>query len=540
MRKLRVISIAAAGVAVISMITPVAASAKGAVPARPVIPHASTIGWGTCTSATLQRFGAECALVDVPLDYANPGGTKIQLAVSRVKHKVPDSQYQGVMLVNPGGPGGSGQIYSILQGFVPNGAGNAYDWIGFDPRGVGSSVPAVSCDANYFDFNRPSYIPVQTATLQKWLARSKGYAEDCAANNGAILQHLTTIDSAKDMNTLRVALGADQINYYGFSYGTYLGQVYGTLFPDKLRRAVFDSTVDPRRIWYAANLDQDVAFNSNIKIWFGWLAQYDAVYHLGKTEKAVEALFYKIEAKLTFAPAQGKIGGDEWVDLFLNAGYYQQTWLDLAQLFSDYVVKGDVASLIATYADTNTPGAPGADNGFAVYLGVQCTDTPWPQDWKTWSRDNWRIFAQAPFETWGNAWFNAPCIYWPAPAHKPVEIDGSKVKSLLLVDETLDAATPYSGSLEVRKRFPNSSLIALPGGTSHANSLNGDACLDNQIADYLATGALPARRAGDGADTTCTPLPVPVPDAAAAKKAAATTSGGSSALAGLGLVTVRR
>ncbi len=101
--------------------------------------------------------------------------------------------------------------------------------------------------------------------------------------NGAILDHLKTTDVAQDMDSLRKALGEKQINYYGFSYGTYLGQVYGTLYPKNVRRMVLDGNVDPRQVWYQANLDQDVAFDSNIKIYFGWLAKYDDVYHLGNT-----------------------------------------------------------------------------------------------------------------------------------------------------------------------------------------------------------------------------------------------------------------
>ncbi len=510
-----VVGVLAAGILVASGVAPV-----GAAPGSKAAPH-DTIDWGTCVDSRLQAAGAQCALLPVPLDYSEPSGAQIKIAVSRIMHKVPDSQAQGVMLVNPGGPGGSGLGLSRLGQFVPNHAGDYYDWIGFDPRGVGSSQPAVSCDPNYFDFNRPAYIPVQSSDLQKWLARSKGYADACAANNGPILAHLTTVDAANDMDSIRAALGVDQINYYGFSYGTYLGQVYSTLFPTHVRRMVLDSNVDPRNVWYEANLNQDVAFNQNIKIWFGWLAKYDDVYHLGKTEKAVETLFYKIEANLTFHPADGKIGGDEWVDIFLYAGYYQVTWLDLADAFARYIQNNDVANLEDEYLGAD---GLGDDNGFAVYNGVQCTDVQWPQQWSTWAHDNWKTFARAPFETWANAWFNAPCLYWPAKAQTPITIDGSKVQSALLIDETLDAATPYEGSLQVRKLYPNSSLIALPGGTSHANSLDGDACLDDQIADYLASGKLPARKPGNGPDATCEPLPVPVPDAATAPSAAKTGS----------------
>jgi len=140
-----------------------------------------------------------------------------------------------------------------------------------------------------------------------------------------------------------------------------------------------------------------------------------------------------------------------------------------------------------------------------------------------------KLLEKAPFETWGNAWFNAPCLYWPAKAGKPATINGSKVASVLLIDETLDAATPYPGSLEVRKLYPHSSLIAEPGGTSHADSLFGNACVDDQIADYLATGKLPTRKKGDGADTTCAPLPIPDPTAAGLSASVAGSSGSARA-----------
>jgi pimeloyl-ACP methyl ester carboxylesterase len=332
---------------------------------------------------------------------------------------------------------------------------------------------------------------------------------------------MTTIDSARDMDRIRAALGQQKINYYGFSYGTYLGQVYSTLFPQRVRRIVLDSNVDPRTVWYQANLNQDFAFDKVIEIWFGWVATYNSVYHLGATESAVEHLFYATEDKLRFQPADGKIGPAEWTDVFTPAAYNQAFWTALAGAFAGYVHNAEAATLEAIYVFVQ---GLGNDNTFAVYNAVQCTDTQWPLSWKKWQRDNSRIFDKAPFLTWDNVWFNAPCLTWPAPAHEPLEIEGGTVAPLL-IDETLDAATPFPGSLEVRKLFPKSSLIALPGGTSHANSLSGDACLDNQIADYLATGKLPARKPGNGPDTTCAPLPLPVPKAATTTTAAQTAQG---------------
>lgn len=488
----------------------VAASAVGFTPAP--------IHWGDCTSARLTAAGAQCGFLEVPLDYADPGGTKISLAVSRVTHKTPQSQ--GIMLVNPGGPGGSGLGLSTLGSSVPDHAGDAYDWIGFDPRGVGASKPALSCDPDYFTYDRPSYLPTTPKVEQTWLTSSKSYATACA-KNGALLEHMKTTDVAQDMDSLRKALGQAQINYYGFSYGTYLGQVYATLYPQRVRRMVLDSSVDPRNVWYQANLNQDVAFNRNIKIYFSWLAKYDSIYHLGATENAVEQLWYQQQAALARNPAGGLIGGDEWTDIFLQAGYYRFGWEDMAKAFAGWVHDGNWQNLKSLY---DASSGLGDDNDFAAYLAVQCTDVQWPRNWNRWRVDNWATYLRAPFETWGNAWYNAPCRDWPAAPGKPVDVDGSKVASALLIDETLDAATPYEGSLEVRKRFPHASLIAEPGGATHADSLSGDACVDDQVAQYLATGKLPPRKAGNGADATCAPLPDPVPSTADAPKAAGQAS----------------
>ena len=472
---------------------------------------AASVAWTPCNPSSTDPTAPVCGYLSVPLDHDKPNGTKIKLALSMVKHTVTADKYQGIMLVNPGGPGGSGLGLSVLGKYVPNGAGDAYDWIGFDPRGVGSSVPSLTCIADYSKGPRPEYVPLTPSLEKTWLARSKAYAEACGKNGGELLKHMRTTDVAQDMESIRAAMRVKQINFYGFSYGTYLGQVYSTLFPSKVRRMVLDSNVDPTRVFYQANLDQDIAFERNMKIWWKWVADYDAVYHLGKTEAAVERNWYLEKERLRAKPAGGVVGADEWTDIFLGAGYYQVTWLELAQVWADWTSNHDPAPVVAEYESSDSPTD---DNGFAVYNAVQCTDAPWPKSWDTWKRDNWSTFTKAPYETWGNAWFNAPCLYWPAKAGPAVDVDGSKVAPILLIDETLDAATPYGGSLEVRKRFPKSSLIAEPGGTSHADSLFGNACVDDQIAAYLADGTLPKRKPGSGADTTCDPLPVPVPTAA--------------------------
>ena len=466
------------------------------------------IAWGACTSPRLVKAGAQCGFVTVPLSYAHPHGKKIQLAVSRVKHTVSKSKYQGVMLVNPGGPGGSGLGLSVLGEYVPNNVGNDYDWIGFDPRGVGSSVPALVCDPTYEGYDRPQYIPYKPSLEKAWLDKAAGYSAACKkADTIGLLNHMKTKDNARDMDSIRKALGRKQINYYGFSYGTYLGQVYSTLFPNRVRRFVWDGVVDPTRVWYKANLDQDYAFDRNMNVYWKYLAKNDSVFKLGTDWKAIRADYYNEYWKLDDQPLDG-IGPDELNDVMLNAGYYVYGWVDLGKAFAALINNNDVSGIKAEYP---TPGAD-VDNGYAVYSATQCTDTKWPTSWAKWKADNWAAFGKAPFLTWGNAWFNAPCLTWPAKPGTPVHIAGTSAK-VLLIAETKDAATPYSGALKVRSLYKKSVLIEGVGGTTHAGSLSGVKCTDNIIATYLKTGKLPKRTAGNHSDVQCPPVPAPDPTA---------------------------
>src|SRR5262249_5201328 len=153
---------------------------------------------------------------------------------------------------------------------------------------------------------------------------------------------------------------------------------------------------DPTRVWYKSNIDQDIAFDSNIKVYFDWVAKYDSVFHLGTTEAQVEKLFYKQQAKLLRKPADGKIGPDEWTDIFLQAGYYVYGWGAVAPAFSKWVPGGDAHPLIDLYGSP-----PFNDNGHAIYLGVICTDAKWVTDYNRFRMDQWITHIKAPFETWG-------------------------------------------------------------------------------------------------------------------------------------------
>ena len=194
----------------------------------------------------------------------------------------PPSQQQGDLLVNPGGPGGSGLSLAafVADGLSPQVAAD-YNIIGFDPRGVGSSQPGLTCDPAFFSGERPDYVPASAAAEQTLINRAKSYAADCEKRYGWLLPYMTSVDAARDMNSIRAALGVPAISYFAYSYGTYLGQVYATLFPHRLHRMVLDSTVDPTGAWYADNIAQDYAFEGRMEAFFAWVAAHNATYRLG-------------------------------------------------------------------------------------------------------------------------------------------------------------------------------------------------------------------------------------------------------------------
>ncbi|RLV48680.1 alpha/beta hydrolase [Nocardioides mangrovicus] len=503
-----------------------AGSTASAAPSRPAVgpttpidvPTPPPISFGPCgdDQPGLQRVGAQCGLLTVPLDYANPTGAKIQLAVSRLAHTVPDAQSQGIMLVNPGGPGGSGLGLSVLGGkdstgtaYIPGGAGGYYDWIGFDPRGVGDSVPSLSCNTHYFGFDRPDYRTFTQKLRHFWLAKALRYSKACQKKGGALLDHVRTLDNVYDMESIRKALGQNQINYYGFSYGTYLGQVYATVYPSHVRRMVWDGVVSPTDTFYKSNQAQDKAFEKTINTFFGWVARHHKVYQLGTTKKQVKHRWYALLAKSKRHPFAGKIGPDEWTDLFQGAGYYVYGWAETATLFRA-TARGNYKPAVREYPSVNGTG-PGSDNGFAMYLATECTDGPWPSSQKKIDRDNKRLYNKGfHYLTYSNAQFNGPCRTWKGKADPaPVKIADNGVAPILMVEETFDPATPFKGALQARRIFSNSVMIEGKNGTTHAGSLSGVACTDDTIATYLINGTLPARQAGNRSDKTCPPVPRP-------------------------------
>jgi pimeloyl-ACP methyl ester carboxylesterase len=486
-------------------------AAAGSSPASPhaVSPAAASgragpLAWHPCV---VQGASMRCASLRVPLDYRDPAGRKITLALSEVPATAPAADQQGDLLVNPGGPGASGRPLAaeVAQGLDPS-VSSEYNIVGFDPRGVGASVPALHCDPNFFAGVRPNYIPANARAEQVLVGRAKTYAADCERRFGWLLPFMTTADAARDMDSIRAALGQRQISYFGYSYGTYLGQVYATLFPHRLRRMVLDSIVDPRGAWYADNISQDYAFEGRLRAFFSWAAARDAIYHLGSTEGQVERAWYRARAMVTAHPIDGMIGPDELDDTYLQGGYLNTLWPDLASALAFYLEGHNTSQLVSAYQGLGKQG----ENGFAVYNAVECSDVNWPRYWARWDADTRRVYRTAPFQAWDNAWFNAACAFWPVrgPAH-PLQIRGAGLPGILMIQGTLDAATPYAGAQVAHRLLPTARMVVVVGSGNHGQSLAQppNTCVDGYLNRYLATGALPGRPGLVNATCPATPPP---------------------------------
>jgi pimeloyl-ACP methyl ester carboxylesterase len=319
---------------------------------------------------------------------------------------------------------------------------------------------------------------------------------------------MTTQDVARDLDAVRAAFGVAKINYYGFSWATYLGQVYATLFPGRVRRMVLDSTVDPTGVWYTVNIDQDYAFQHPIEAFFAWVASYDATYQLGRTAARVQAGYDRARNQLLAQPVNGMVGADELDHTFVQGGCFNWLWPGLAQALSSYLNSRQTAGLISEYQSWGATN----ENEFAVYNAVECTDASWPRSWAYWTSDTEMVYKTAPFFAWGNAWFNAACAFWPVPGPaRPLQIRGAGLPGILMLQGTLDAATPYAGAQDAHKLLPSARMVVVTRGGNHGQSLEtpSNSCVQGYVNAYLATGALPQARGLVNA--TCPAVPDPAP-----------------------------
>ncbi|GAA0596927.1 alpha/beta fold hydrolase [Kribbella sandramycini] len=502
--------VAAATLALIAPVAPATATAAAA-------PAPSSLVFGACPADIATPYPAlTCATLQVPVDYRRPQGPTLELLITKHAAKDPAKRL-GSLLVNPGGPGGYG---SFLAGSLtrPDATGftrlqpavlDAYDVIGFDPRGVGHSTPISCVEPTYFPTPQPDPdAPSSRGPLWKlW----SGFADGCGTKSGALIPHLGTANVARDMDRIRAALGDQKLNYVGFSYGTYLGTVYGELFRHRVGRMILDGNIDPtpKDVWYQAGLAQAPGIQKRFDSYLGWVAKYDSVFHLGSTVDAVRANWNKTLTDFRTRP-HGAVGGHELLSLAGGVMFSESNWIAFTRALSSYVVNGDDADLVDFAApDTSVEG----EQSNAIFNAVICADSRWPATKAGYERDAARLAKTSQF-AWDGIWANgSACRDWPTGPQNPLHISGRGLPGILLFNTVGDPSTPYAGALKLHKVLKGSVLVTEKDSGKHCVFSNSRLLVNTAANDigtkYLLTGELPA------GDVTIPGHALPVPTPAA-------------------------
>lgn len=472
------------------------------------------LGWHGCKTGpddkageTLDAAGAQCTEVTVPLDYRRPQGRTIKVAISRLKATDP-AKRRGVLLTNPGGPGGPGLdlVVALAQG-SPD-LTSHYDLIGMDPRFVGRSTP-IHCGWKTDTFIRSA--GPDRRTFNESVALMRELAAGCARGNRDVLPYASTRNTARDMDVIRAVLGESKLSYLGSSYGTYLGEVYLQLFPRRADRVVLDSAINPDRFGPDSSRTQGPALAAVLEDWATWTARHHDRYGLGATGAEVLATVERINQVVNRGPIQV---GDHRLDsrllpLILNnvtGGDSDEAYGSFA---ADIRVLRDAARGVKV---TPTPvleqvltglASPDADGSASVQSAIMCADRAASRDPETYYRDIQAHRADEPL--FGPLIRNlTPCSFWPAAPAEPATRVRNDVP-VLLVGATGDPGVPYSDQQVAHRVLTGSRMVTLRGAFHHTvyaglfAPQNG--CIDSAVNRYLTDGVLPAK------DTTCPDVP---------------------------------
>jgi pimeloyl-ACP methyl ester carboxylesterase len=490
-----------------------------------------SLAWKDCSQ--VPELVVECASQSVPLDYDRPGGKTIVIAVARVPAR--DQAHRiGSLFFNLGGPGAPAVDFLQIGGAAMFDALNErYDIVGFDPRGVGQSSPSIDCKANQ-ETEGPSSQPFPTPLtldLRALLAKDQRYLRRCAALNGKILSHVSTADTARDMDVLRNAVGDQKLSYLGFSYGTFLGSTYAALFPNKFRALVLDGPLDADEFLsdpLKGSNAQTAAFERELGRFFGACAgnqtaclSFGGVDPWDAYDQLVDAANASPIPAPRYTPDPRPVDGDD-----LNAAaaimmYAKQFWplwaqaLATAQAGDGSLVRAIVDELFYGRDPDTGQYDPGSDRFFAIYGA----EAHWPTDIGTYLREGdqaWGMFDHF-YSNHGYTELNFGL--WPATARDtyegPFRVKDS-APTPLVVATTYDPATPYRGALKLVRELGNARLLTMRGDGHTAYGGNSP-CIDDAVNTYLLEGTLPA------AGTVCgqaVPFEQPQPAAQALSRTA--------------------
>ncbi len=452
------------------------------------------VTWKNCGS------GSDCTTLKAPVDWSDPDGEQIELAISR--HRATGTR-MGSLLINPGGPGGSG--FDFAQGFTgSSGVYAHYDIIGFDPRGVGRSTPIVcfTDDADRDEMIYGTYdAPYGSAGWAAELAeRQKAWVDACAENTGPLLAHIDTVSVAHDMDMMRAVLGDDKLNYLGYSFGTYIGTVYAELFPEKVGRMVLDGAVEPPFGGFDELATQMAGFDSAFKAYMTDCLTSDCPFD-GPVANAMgeaHALALSVDGK-GLKSSDGRELDSATVGTGIALALYNAANWPYITLMFEGLLRGDAetAFLLADSYNGRDRDGSYADRSLDVYFAVNCAegtigtddidlqeglsimDQKGPYVGVILALDDYVLLEEA-------------CAQWPYPRPEfPQSFDAEGAPPILVIGTTNDPATPYAQSVALAEELSSGVLITY-NGEGHTVYGNGVPCIDDLVDAYFVDDVVPA------------------------------------------------
>lgn len=501
------------------------ATASGVAASRaagtPVANSSSAISWRACATAELPT--RECGELAVPLDYDERDGPTISLAVSRVP-ATDQSTRIGSLFLNPGGPGGSGLLGLPIQyATMPAKLHKQFDIIGFDPRGVGNSAP-IHCFTSVAELNAfmSRYLaewvaPANQADEVAAIAALKDVTQRCGELNAEILPHVSTANVARDMDLLRQAVGDEQLNYLGTSYGTYLGETYANLFPDKIRAMALDGTINPPSYTSFDHGDGKIVgpdTTSFLRILSPeastaalneFLAQCaaagpDRCAFAAPTAEETHAKFDDMMTKLRGEPLviSGPAGTltvtySLVVYVVWNFLYLDPAWTTLAGALQQLATGNAAGFLAALPGGTGVPLPTQYVNTFDAQWAINCVDTDNPTDLATYEAMAKSAEERSPY--FGKLWLyqSVPCALWPAQDGDRYEgpWNAETSATILIISRVFDPATPHGGAIQTEHTLANARLLTIDGWGHGYFTAGRSTCADEATATYFITGDLP-------------------------------------------------
>lgn len=455
--------------------------------------YSQEVSWSDCHEEM------ECATVSAPLNWAEPAGETIELAL--VRHLASSSKKLGSLFVNPGGPGGSGVDFVVdsLDYAVSGAVKKNYDVIGFDPRGVGASTPVVCVDSaaqmDEFLFGTLDSDRASTDWFAQRESASAEFAQGCLERTGNLLAHVDTISAAHDLDMLRAVVGDRQLNYLGYSYGTLLGAVYAENFPDNVGRMVLDGALDPSSTSFEVNLNQSIGFENALRAYLTDCLELEECPFSGSVDEAMNEVG-QLLAQLDKSPLTASDGRELSADAMLTAIiaplYNPDAWSFLSDVFAT-VADGEADTAFGSVDWYYNRGEDGTylDNSTEAFLAINCLDYPVTKDPAQWAEDAQELARQAPVIGPYLSYGDQLCSQWPFPAVlSPHTISAQGAGDILVIGTTGDPATPYRWAQNLAAQLEGGHLVTYTG-EGHTAYNKSNACVNDAVDGFLLRGKVP-------------------------------------------------